>query len=101
MNFLAEADCEKDLGVWIFGYIKPSIHCCKVTASAMKVLSMIKRSFTNILKGMFTFLYKTYVRPHLDYCSSIWSPYLAKDIDVLEKAQKRATKLINGFMIRD
>jgi len=58
---------------------------------------MIKRSFTNILKGMFTFLYKKYVRPHLDYCSSIWSPYLAKDIDVLEKVQKRATELINGF----
>jgi len=43
---------------------------------------------------MFTFLYKTYVRPHLDYCSSIWS---AKDIDILEKAQKRATRLIKGF----
>ena len=43
---------------------------------------------------MFTFLYKTYVRPHLDYCSSIWS---AKDIDILEKVQKRATRLIKGF----
>jgi len=33
----------------------------------------------------------------LDYCSSIWSPYFAKDIDVLERVQKRATKLIKGF----
>jgi len=38
-----------------------------------------------------------HVRPHLDYCSSIWSPYFAKDIDVLEREQKRATKLIKGF----
>ena len=58
---------------------------------------MIKRTFVNISKELFIFLYKTYVRPHLDYCSSIWSPYLAKDIEVLEKVQKWATKLIKGF----
>ena len=69
---LAEADCEKDLGVWISDDLKPSIHCCKAAASAMKVLSMISRSVVNISKEMFTFLYKTYVRPHLDHCSSIF-----------------------------
>ena len=63
----------------------------------MKVLSMIRRSLVNILKEMFTFLYITYVRLHLDYCSFILSPYLAKDIDILEKVQKRATRLIKGF----
>jgi len=68
---LAEADCEKD-------DLKPSIHCCKAAASAMKVLSMIRRSFVNISKEMFTFLYKIYVRPHLDYCSSIGVPILPR-----------------------
>ena len=71
---LAEADCGKNLGVWIFDDLKPSIHCCKVAASAMKVLSMIRRSFVNISKEMFTFLSKTHERTHLDYCSCIWSP---------------------------
>ena len=93
---LPEVDHEKDLGVWISSNLKPSLHCCKAAASAMKVLSMIRRSFVNISKDLFTLLYKTYVRPLLKYCSAIWSPY-AKDIDVLEKMQMRATRLIRGI----
>jgi len=50
---LAEADYKKDLGVWISDDLKPSIHCYKTAASAMKVLSMI-RSFVNVSKELFT-----------------------------------------------
>ena len=66
---LDEVDHEKDLGVWFTSDLKPSLHCCKAAASAMKVLSMI-RLFVNISKKLynFIFLYKTYVRPHLEYC---------------------------------
>ena len=34
------------------------------------------------------------VRCHLDYCSSVWSPYMKKDTEALEKVQKRATKIL-------
>ena len=40
------------------------------------------------------FLYKTYVRPHLEYYISVWSPYLMRDMDELEKVQHRSTKLV-------
>ena len=94
---LTEVDNEKDLGVWISRDLKPSLHCTKAVASAMRVLAMIRRAFVNISKELFVFLYRTYVRPHLEYCVPIWNPSLAKDIDALEKVQKRATKMVRGL----
>ena len=55
---------------------------------------MLKRTFVRISKELFTFLYKTYVRHHQEYCVQLWCPYLAKDIDTLERVQRWATKLV-------
>jgi len=48
---------------------------------------MIRRTFQSMSKDLFVFLYRTYVRPHLEYCVQLWNPYLAKDIDSFEKVQ--------------
>ena len=42
-------------------------------------------------------LYKSMVRPHLDYCKQAWRPHLGKDFDILEKVQGRAMKMMEGL----
>ena len=76
---------EKDLGVWCSSDLKPSLHCRKAAVKASQILGLIRRTFKTTSPEMFVFLYKMYVRPHLEYCVQTWSSYLAKDIDVLEK----------------
>jgi len=34
------------------------------------------------------------LRPHIEYANSVWHPYKKKDIETIEKVQKRATKLV-------
>ena len=60
----------------------------------MRSLGLIKRTFKYLNFQSLPFLYKTYVRPHLEYCVPVWSPFLKKDMDELEKVQHRSTKLI-------
>ena len=68
---------------------------CRIAASkGNQVLGMIRRNITYKDKSLIIPLYKAIVRPHVEYCIQAWSPYLRKDIDMLEKIQRRATKLM-------
>ena len=68
---------------------------CRIAASkGNQVLGMIRRNITYKEKSLIIPLYKAIVRPHLEYCIQAWNPHLRKDVDMLEKIQRRATKLI-------
>ena len=61
---------------------------------AFSTLGIIKRNIKHLIIQLFTMLYKNAVRSHLDYCSSVWSPYMIMNIEALEKVQKRAIKIL-------
>jgi len=61
---------------------------------AYSILGLIKRNFIHMSSSIFTLLYTSLLRPHLDYASSVWCPYKTDDIEDIEKVQKRATKLV-------
>ena len=42
-------------------------------------------------------LYKTLVRPHLEYYIQFWLPHYREDVDALERMPKRFTRMLPGL----
>ena len=88
---------EKDLGVTIDEELTFEDHICNKVRIANALVGLIRRSFSYLDGPTFKKLFTAMIRPHLEYGVCVWSPYLAKYIDMIEKVQERATRLINGF----
>ena len=58
------------------------------------MIGLIRRNITYKETKLIIPLYKAIVRPHLEYYIQAWRPYRKKDIDTLEKIQRRSTKMI-------
>jgi hypothetical protein len=84
---------EKDLGVHISDSLKFSEHCADAVRRAEYALWCVKKSIKYMSKDIFLQLYKALIRPILEYASSVWCPHYRRDIDLIERVQRRATKL--------
>jgi ribonucleases P/MRP protein subunit RPP40 len=91
---LTTTDEERDLGVVILNSLKASSQCRAAHNKANRALGMMKRTLNTRRQDILLRLYKTLVRPHLEFCTPAWSVHYKKDAQLLERVQHRFTKMI-------
>jgi hypothetical protein len=83
----------KDLGITITPTLSWSNHIGKVVAKANHTFHQIKRCLSSHTNFTTAHLYKTYIRPQLEYANGIWIPETKKDAKLLDAVTYRCTKL--------
>ena len=86
---------QKDLGITVNDTLHPRTHIQNVVKKANQRIGIIKRCFTGLDKKVCV-LYRSIIRPVLEYAAPAWSTWLKKDIDLLESVQERCLSLASG-----
>ena len=84
---------ERDLVVILTPDFKFSAQAAYAASKSNSIVGMLKHTFMSRDVETWVPLYKTYIRPQLEFSVSAWSPFLRRDIATLEKVQRRVTRL--------
>lgn len=88
---------ERDLGIRVDSILKFREQAAAAVAKANQVLAVIRRSFALIDETTLPMLFKTLVRPHLEYGNLVWGPFNRADQRAIERVQRRATRLVSNI----
>ena len=101
---LPAVDTESDLGVVISSNWKWNDHIDKSISKANSCIAWVTRSVISRSPKVMINIYKSLIRPHLEYCVQLWSPSPVHGnwgtIMEIEHVQRRFTRLIDGEGLR-
>ncbi|GAA51631.1 hypothetical protein CLF_106510 [Clonorchis sinensis] len=98
---ITRIDAEKDLGIWLSPNLSFSLRLEKSAQKAFAVLRMIRRTFSRITRTDFQVLHGAYVRPLLEYANPVVYSGRTKDVILIERVQRAATKMVAGLNSMD
>ena len=84
------------LGVELSSNLRWDKHIQIITKKANQTLAFLRRNLGNCPAEVKVSVYKTLIRPHLEYASTVWDPFLVKDVLELEKIQRRAARWVKS-----
>ena len=84
---------ERDLRITITKDLKWQKQTEKSGKTANRVQGFIARNFNYKGTELMLPLYKSLVRHHLEFAVQFWSPHLRRDIDKIERVQRKVTKM--------
>ena len=77
----------------MFNCFYAKLHIETIVAKAKKILGMLVKTFSNRDVDIWGKRYVSLVRSPLEFASTVWSPHLLGNIDMLEKMQEWATRI--------
>ena len=93
---LNEVNSTPYLGVTLSNSLKWDAHISSVCAKANATLGFVKRNLKFAPPELKATAYKSLVRSKLEYACTVWDPYRKKDIQDLEKVQRRAARFTSN-----